>query len=651
MLNIPDFTPIQPERQGSPAPPHSGSIVEQPAMPVHSKHAMAPRKLVRLLEESTSPIYLLDSKNRVRFVNKKLSELLTPFLRDLQTGETITTSVTGEELLGIECGQRIPSDLQPKREISSLLSIPVISTGEYSPFSVACLPLPVDAQRGLNQWSAVLVVPLNSEAVAELLVGKKDAEISGSKGSFDKSGFRLCIWIEGESQLGAIVCRTPDWNDRKLIQSVLLEQRKRYSKLDDFVSLIGTSNSARLAMNQLQVAIAVDANCVLQGPAGSEQQRIAKSILEHRRRRQGRSINSVYTLPIECRLMDRLLMSEMMELATTHLDSSSRKMDRNDIDETQVNLILEGVDSLPLDAIEPLLLFLNQHPKVCVIATADNRQPSTLENQDHVLPASSTQLIPPHKNSHSNRDIRSELMSTIGVLKVEIPALQDRIEDIPVLAEQILEQIRQASSSKESRSISPALRRWLQTYSWPGNYSELHRAISSAVATSKARQLEPHDLPLVIRTFASHDLKQDPPKTLDLDQSLENYERIILKRALSAYQNNRAAAARSLGISRSRFLRRLEQLSIDTSSSEESQFPPEIDKSSLNKHDQDTTKRTAAATRESADSHPSVQTSTQQRVEIPQDTNSSSLRTSSPSTSGRNESHDDPDLPIFESID
>jgi len=590
MLNTPEFIPIPPERQANPDGDKLGSDklgrdkLEPRESPRLSKQAMAPRKLVGLFDESANPIYLLDSKDRIRFVNKSLLELL---------------EVPIQDLIGLECGQRLPNDLHPHREICSLLSLAATAQD-----SVSCVPLPRNATKTFDQWSGVLVVPLSSALIAGL---------KSEKNASDKSSFRLCIWVEGDSALGSRLSSTPDWYDQKLIHSILHEQRKHHSNLDDFVSLIGTSAVARLAMSQVQVAIAVDANCFLYGPIGSEHARIAKSIIEHRRRRQGRALNSGFTLNIECRLMDRLLMSEMLEMATSE-------------DEAQVTLLLEGVDNLSVEAIEPLTLFLDRHPQVCVMATAQTRE------------------LPTQESSSLHRAICSNLMATIGVLTVAIPALQDRIEDLPVLAEQILEQLHHSTGRKQARSLSPTLRRWIQSYSWPGNYSELQRAICSAVATSKETQLQPHDLPLAIRTFASHDLKQHAQADLDLDQSLENYERIIIKRALAAHQNNRAAAARSLGISRARLLRRLEQLSIDSPASDEDLSKAQPAKTEpmaiATGYDPNTVGPIAPA----ASNHGSGKTAI---AETHLDsTGNSSLRTTSPT-----ESRDDPDLPIFESID
>ena len=595
MSDTPEFTPIPADRQANPdsdklkSDKLNGDRLRPRESPRSSKQAMAPRKLFGLFDDSANPMYLLDSKDRVRFVNNRLSELL---------------EVSIQDLIGLECGQRLPSDLHPNREICSLLSLPAAALA-----SITCVPLPHNATQSFNRWSAVLVVPLSSASITALKSEKNEA---------DKSNFRLCIWVEGDSTLGSRLSSTSDWYDQKLIHSVLHEQRKQQSNLDDFVSLIGTSSVARLAMSQVQVAIAVDANCFLYGPIGSEHARIAKSIIEHRRRRQRRSLNSVFTLPIECRLMDRLLMSEMLEMATSK-------------DETQVTLLLEGIDNLSVEAIEPLKLFLDRHPQVCVMATAETRE------------------LPTQESSSLNRAIRSNLMATIGVLTVAIPALQDRIEDLPILAEQILEQIHHSTGRKQARSLSPTLRRWIQSYSWPGNYSELQLAISSAVATSKETQLQPHDLPLAIRTFASHDLKQDAQADLDLDQSLENYERIIIKRALAAHQNNRAAAARSLGISRARLLRRLEQLSIDSPVSDE-----DLSKAQPRNTEPTRTDPMALATgydpntvgpiAPGASNHGSGKTAIA-KTHL-DSTGSSSLRTTSPT-----ESRDDPDLPIFESID
>ena len=121
-------------------------------------------------------------------------------------------------------------------------------------------------------------------------------------------------------------------------------------------------------------------------------------------------------------------------------------------------------------------------------------------------------------------------------------------------------------------SIAPATLEILEAYTWPGNVVEMRQVasemLSSAVLTST---IQPSHLPLQIRTFGGTLIggKQPAVEPISLDEVLLDLERIMLQRALKLSPRNRARAARMLGISRPRFLRRISQLGLDDQPSPE----------------------------------------------------------------------------------
>jgi two-component system response regulator PilR (NtrC family) len=93
---------------------------------------------------------------------------------------------------------------------------------------------------------------------------------------------------------------------------------------------------------------------------------------------------------------------------------------------------------------------------------------------------------------------REDLYYRINVLSIQLPALRDRAEDIPILAEHFLEHFA-AQMGKPVRTISAEAMRLLQGHTWRGNVRELQNAIERAVALEQSETILPETLPEEIR--------------------------------------------------------------------------------------------------------------------------------------------------------
>ena len=102
-------------------------------------------------------------------------------------------------------------------------------------------------------------------------------------------------------------------------------------------------------------------------------------------------------------------------------------------------------------------------------------------------------------------------------------------------------------------------------FPWPQNYHQMSQAIDAAVDHAVlVASIQVSHLPVAIRAHASSSAaaEANSVQAIDLDQVLLQLERIMLARALKLSPRNRAQAARWLGISRPRLLRRIEQLGL-----------------------------------------------------------------------------------------
>jgi two-component system response regulator HydG len=149
---------------------------------------------------------------------------------------------------------------------------------------------------------------------------------------------------------------------------------------------------------------------------------------------------------------------------------------------------------------------------------------------------------------------RMDLYYRLHVVRLEIPPLRERIEDVPLLVQHFLE--RHVRRGAPIAIAEDALER-LMSHDWPGNVRELENVIESALALARGPRLRAADLPIGRSRPAAAPPRATEPAPAGLPLSLDAYERSALERALREAGGNATDAARRLGIGRSTFYRKL----------------------------------------------------------------------------------------------
>lgn len=158
---------------------------------------------------------------------------------------------------------------------------------------------------------------------------------------------------------------------------------------------------------------------------------------------------------------------------------------------------------------------------------------------------------------------RHDLYYRINVIELHMPALRERPEDIPLLAQHIASRIAAASGRPQPRLTESALAA-LKRYSFPGNVRELENILERAFALSEGEEIDAADLDLAPATHESIEGK-DGLIELPLQDYLDKVEREAIQAALARTGGNKTAAARLLGITFRSLRYRLERLGIETS--------------------------------------------------------------------------------------
>lgn len=147
---------------------------------------------------------------------------------------------------------------------------------------------------------------------------------------------------------------------------------------------------------------------------------------------------------------------------------------------------------------------------------------------------------------------REDLFYRLTVVRIEVPPLRERQEDIPLLAESCLQRLVREGAGR-GKSFAPAAVTVLTQYAWPGNVRELQNVVAHAALMAQSDQMQPEDFPieLVISNDWSAALDRILPDKAPLDATLKSIECHLIARALRQSHGVQARAAEMLGISRS----------------------------------------------------------------------------------------------------
>jgi DNA-binding NtrC family response regulator len=143
--------------------------------------------------------------------------------------------------------------------------------------------------------------------------------------------------------------------------------------------------------------------------------------------------------------------------------------------------------------------------------------------------------------------LREDLLYRLNVFRIELPALKDRKEDLPLLAQYLVTKLAE-KHSRPARFLSPAAIGVLQFHAWPGNVRELRNVIERAVVICSGEQIERHHFaPYPIDQRER--LRKEDTITLPVGTPIEEVERQMIIRTLQKTKNNKTRAAELLGIS------------------------------------------------------------------------------------------------------
>ena len=301
-------------------------------------------------------------------------------------------------------------------------------------------------------------------------------------------------------------------------------------------NLVGKSMSSRRAFEQIRLAQSSSSPVLFVGETGSGKQHLARVM--HYMGPMGKRA----FVPLDCRGSSQDLEQTLERIREDHQADALRAG----------TVYFEQIDSAPADFQRILLEWMKQDVGSRAV---------------RVLAGSTRPLKPLVESDVFSR----ELYFALTPLTVELPPLRERMEDLEPLAQHFVEELNR-DAARQVGGLSDDVWRQFRRYHWPGNVAELHQVIQESRANCSEPIIATEHLPFRFRAGVTAQTMEPPsrPRTIPLDQYLENVEREQIEQALSECHDNKARAAELLGITRPRLYRRMEVLGIiDPSPTEE----------------------------------------------------------------------------------
>jgi two-component system nitrogen regulation response regulator NtrX len=161
-----------------------------------------------------------------------------------------------------------------------------------------------------------------------------------------------------------------------------------------------------------------------------------------------------------------------------------------------------------------------------------------------------------------NGQFREELYYRLNVVPIEVPALRERMEDIPVLADIFFEEFAK-QTQKEKKKMTPAALELLRRSFWPGNVREFKNLVERLIIMVEKDIIDIDDLPDAYRSDTPTDMTANESSLLSIDNLKEAkkvFEREYIQKKLKENKNNISRTAEMIGVGRSYLYKKIKKI-------------------------------------------------------------------------------------------
>jgi len=367
----------------------------------------------------------------------------------------------------------------------------------------------------------------------------------------------ISLAVEG-MRLGAADFITKPWSNEYLLQAVqtalsLSEQnytsdealtRKKLDQQYNFGSIVGQDPELLKVLKKIGQIAATDASVLIEGQSGTGKELIAEAIHQNSPRR-----NQPFVKVNLGGISASLFESEMFgHKRGAFTDAKGDRVGRFEM-ANKGTIFLDEIGELDMNSQVKLLRVL-QDRTYEVLGDSRSRKLDI-----RVVCATNRNL----EEMVAEGKFREDLFYRINLITVKLPSLRERADDIPLLVQYFLGNLKKTYNRPEL-TISKSALQWLKEQALPGNIRELKNLVERTVLVSDSDILEAEDF----QAQAQRSAAKPADKTLPAvgAMTLDEMEASMIRKSMDHYHNNISKVARALGLSRAALYRRLEKFNI-----------------------------------------------------------------------------------------
>ena len=490
------------------------------------------RFVSRILDRTATPVYVIGNDYVITYANQACAQWMGIELEQLIGGKCIFASQSQDEGANDELNKRLQGLCPP----------PAFFKTNASPQP------PGDTSPNENESSSP---PNSNVADSKFLVstiGKnkktiwRSAAVSHLRDETGESGSELGILV-----VCGDVCEPPIVDpvacvvDPSRLHQALAQIRTRTDRIYSLESLVGVSPHADRVRRQVETAIDSGVDVLIHGPRGTGKEHLARTIHAARDHAKVSEL-----LPVHCSIADQQLIQQNIKDSVSDRKNTPPQDDTNatDVRPAESWLLLLDVDLLGEAAQHELLGFIQllDFP-VRTIATASQSLIRLAE-----------------QGSYSQ-----ELAFLLSTVSIQLAPLSNRQADVPLLAQALLERDN-FSRDRQLSGFSKKAIELLCEFNWPENIDQLNQTIQSAASHTSNTQIDETDLPdQFMGALSAMRIGTATETSIHLDSYLAGIEKQLVDRALKQAKGNKTKAAKLLGISRPKLLRRVQFFELEPS--------------------------------------------------------------------------------------
>jgi len=327
-------------------------------------------------------------------------------------------------------------------------------------------------------------------------------------------------------------------------QNLVVENRALRAQLEERQqkAIVGTSLAWRRTMDISVQAAASEATVLLLGESGTGKELLARSVHENSSRADRALI------PINCAAIpESILEAELFGYEKGAFTGATTSREGRFEAANGGTLFLDEIGEMSRH-VQVKLLRVLQEGEIERLGGAGKSRKIDIR----LIAATNVNLVEAVRKG----EFREDLYYRLNVVPIHIPALRDRVEDIPLLVQHFM-RIYATKNGKEFEGCTPRALELLSQYSWPGNVRELENAVERAVVLSREQVIGEDDLPREIR---DQDALGTSSRSLSfsIGTPLDEIEMRVIRETLRETRGDKRLAAKLLGIATRTIYRRLE---------------------------------------------------------------------------------------------